>query len=509
MRISQAAQRRTGKRAEATHRLLRYLLWLVPLAVLAFAGTREPAVASGVTLTPTIQVQSGGVANQNTVFFGNVANLPAGCQVILWSWSFGDGQTGSNQTVSHVYTANSTYNVQLQVFDNCSDSGVTSQQVTIGGGTTGNGCTGGSGQIGISVTAIPNVASVNSQIVFNASTSGGATAYFWTFGDGQSTQTTNTQTTHVYTVSGSFTVTVTASSGGLFGCGSTSVTINGSGGTTSSIGGIQVTANGPYTGNVNQPVTFHGFAYPTNAGFTITGYNWNFGDGATGSGQDTSHTYTSNGSFTVTLTATDSGGDSATNTTTVTIGGSGSTSGTTVSGSSATLDGITVSAGGPYTGSAGATITFTATTSGGGATVTSYVWSFGDGGSGTGQSTTHTYSGNGTFAVALTVTDSLSHVATATTSANISGGSRVVSLKQGCNAVALTFSDNTPTGTVLTAVSPQSAVLSIWKLTDPTTGHYSGYFPNSTQASDLTTVLRLDAVSICVNGAATLSEPAV
>jgi PKD repeat protein len=506
----QAAQRRTGQKSGSAQGLLRRLLWLLPMALLALTRTATPASANQVTV-----FVSGPSSAQVgiPVTFTAITSGGSGC-ALNYNWFFGDTSlTTPTNTTQHTYSVAGTFSVSVSVLGiGCSDIGSTPQPLTVvvGGGTSGTGCTLGGSQFPITVSATPSSAAVNQQIAFNTSASSFASLYTWTFGDGQVTQ-AGTSTVHSYASAGTFTVTVTGQVGSSFGCGSTSVFISGTGGTTSTVGGIQVTANGPYSGNVNQPIEFRGFAYSTNASLTITNYSWNFGDGATGSGQDTTHTYTSGGSFSVTLTVTDSGGNSATNTTTATIGGSGSAGGTTVTVSnSATLDGVTVSAGGPYTGSAGNAITFNATTSGSGsASITSYVWSFGDGSSGTGQSTTHAYTGNGNFAVALTVTNSLGHVATATTSANIAGGSRVVNLKQGCNSVALTFPDNTPTGTVLTAVSPQSAVLSIWKLTDPTTGKYAGYFPNSTQASDLTTVLRLDAVSICVNGAATLSEPAV
>jgi len=42
-------------------------------------------------------------------------------------------------------------------------------------------------------------------------------------------------------------------------------------------------------------------------------------------------------------------------------------------------------------------------------------------------------------------------------------------------------------------IQPQSALLSIWKLADPQSNRYQGYFPGATQSTDLPTVNRLDA----------------
>ena len=50
---------------------------------------------------------------------------------------------------------------------------------------------------------------------------------------------------------------------------------------------------------------------------SITSYAWNFGDGATGTGATTSHTYSTAGTFTATLTVTDNGGATAAATTQV------------------------------------------------------------------------------------------------------------------------------------------------------------------------------------------------
>jgi PKD repeat protein len=50
---------------------------------------------------------------------------------------------------------------------------------------------------------------------------------------------------------------------------------------------------------------------------TITGFAWTFGDGGTGSGASTSHTYTTAGTFTATLKVTDNAGATATKSLTI------------------------------------------------------------------------------------------------------------------------------------------------------------------------------------------------
>lgn len=89
------------------------------------------------------------------------------------------------------------------------------------------------------------------------------------------------------------------------------------------VGGAPVAIpGGPYTGNVNVPVTFDGSAsYDSDATDVIVNYAWTFGDGATGAGMTPQHTYTIPGTYIVTLTVTDDEGQSDTNETTTTISG--------------------------------------------------------------------------------------------------------------------------------------------------------------------------------------------
>jgi PKD repeat protein len=78
---------------------------------------------------------------------------------------------------------------------------------------------------------------------------------------------------------------------------------------------------GPYTGNINVPVTFNGSGSYDSDGGSIVSYTWDFGDGTTGEGAIPQHTYSMEGIYTVSLTVVDDEGASNTNSTTATISG--------------------------------------------------------------------------------------------------------------------------------------------------------------------------------------------
>lgn len=82
--------------------------------------------------------------------------------------------------------------------------------------------------------------------------------------------------------------------------------------------------DGPYAGNVDVPVTFDGSgSYDSDDTDVIVSYHWSFGDGAEEltSEPTVQHTYTSPGSFIVSLTVTDDEGDTSTNSTVADISG--------------------------------------------------------------------------------------------------------------------------------------------------------------------------------------------
>ena len=119
-----------------------------------------------------------------------------------------------------------------------------------------------------------------------------------------------------------------------------------------------------------------------------TSWSWNFGDGSSSSAQNPSHTYTSVGSYTVTLTVSD-GFETGVDTATATVNTP-----------------PVADAGGDQAGKAGFAMTFDGSgSSDADGTIASYDWDFGDGSTGTGVNPTHTYVVFGTYTVTLTVTD--------------------------------------------------------------------------------------------------------
>ena len=77
-------------------------------------------------------------------------------------------------------------------------------------------------------------------------------------------------------------------------------------------------AGGPYNGLEGNAVTFNGAASSDPNGDSLT-YDWDFGDGTTGTGVAPSHTYADNGTYTATLRVSDGKGGSAAQSTAVTI----------------------------------------------------------------------------------------------------------------------------------------------------------------------------------------------
>jgi len=312
--------------------------------------------------------------------------------IVKYEWSFGDGSSGTGRSTSHTYTTSGTYTIDLKVTDDNGKAATKSETITV--------LPPYDVDAGLTVTF---VASPRSYLVppltiqFDASGSssdqGSIVSYSWSFGDGSTGS--GRIVLHTYPSAGSYTVSLTAT--------------DSQGATGSITRTIQVTLNGEVEGNIKPSANF--MASPTSGTAplavafdasdssdpegSITSYNWTFGDGSTGTGVTTSHTYNTAGTYTVNLTVIDGQGATGSTTRIIQVNTSGE--------NASPIASFTAS---PTSGVAPLAVDFNASgSSDPDGSITSYNWAFGDGTAGTGVTTSHTYSIPGTYTARLTVTD--------------------------------------------------------------------------------------------------------
>lgn len=117
-----------------------------------------------------------------------------------WEWSFGDGSSSTQQNPTKKYGAAGTYNVTLAVFRN-GTSGTTSRTITVANATGGM-------QLPVAAFETSPSTAIGSPVVFNDRSTGGPSAWQWSFGDGGTS--TLQSPTHVYGAPGAYSVTLTA-----------------------------------------------------------------------------------------------------------------------------------------------------------------------------------------------------------------------------------------------------------------------------------------------------------
>lgn len=151
------------------------------------------------------------------------------------------------------------------------------------------------------------------------------------------------------------------------------------------------------SGPVPLTVTFDGSASSDFDG-TIIGYDWDFGDGDSGSGVITTHTYYLPGTYTATLLVTDNSGASTTATTIITVTDTAATvDGTANQPPTASISSVAVS---PSRHQFNA---YDSVDPDG--LIVNYTWNFGDGTTAGDSYAEHAYAAIGTYTVTLTVKD--------------------------------------------------------------------------------------------------------
>ncbi|MDK2974938.1 MAG: hypothetical protein PWP08_1309 [Methanofollis sp.] len=208
-------------------------------------------------------------------------------------------------------------------------------------------------------------------------TSIGATAWEWSFGDGNGS--TGQNPSHTYAAPGTYTVSLTASS--LFG----SATVE-------KAGYVTVTAPplaADFSANETAGTVPFTVQFADESTGTLNAWNWSFGDGTTSTEQHPVHTYTAPGAYTVSLTVADA--YESTDTTTA--------EGYIVADAPPLIAAFTTNV---TSGFVPFTVRFNDTSTG---TPIAWHWNFGDGNTSTDRNPVHRYESAGLFTVNLTVTD--------------------------------------------------------------------------------------------------------
>ncbi|MGM0591911.1 MAG: PKD domain-containing protein [Halobacteriota archaeon] len=210
----------------------------------------------------------------------------------------------------------------------------------------------------------------------------GVASYEWDFGDG--TNATGTSANHSYVTPGTYAVNLTVTdTAGNIDTDTVTVTVRDTTAPTADAGPNK-------TAEVGTAVTLDGTQSSDNG--DIVSYVWNFGNGTTASNATATPTYSTPGTYTVTLTVVDSAGNTDSDTVTVTVVENES-------------HGPTAHAGDDREVETGVAVTFDGTNSTADGTIVSYEWDFGDGTDATGATVNHAFSTVGTYTVTLTVTD--------------------------------------------------------------------------------------------------------
>ena len=292
-------------------RLFWFLSFVLLTACYSSDGPQKNSSSQNIAPTSAFTVNVDTGSAPLTVNFDTSSSSDIDGSIKTYAWDFGDGSTDVGDQVSHLYTADGKYTAILSVFDDEGYRDVSVRTINVL-----------SNQSPISIFNVDtDIGEAPLIMNFDGSVSldfdGSISSYFWTFGDGSNAS--GATVSHQYSTPGTFEVTLLVTDNGSLEdiseirtiivlpvntLPTAAFTVDLSSGTT------PVTVNFDATGS-------------SDADGTITSYEWDFGDGASGQSAQTAHTYFLEGSHTVSLTITDDRGGQNTTTQTITVAGNG------------------------------------------------------------------------------------------------------------------------------------------------------------------------------------------
>jgi PKD repeat protein len=280
-----------------------------------------------------------------------------------WAWDFGDGATSTEQNPRHLYMKEGTYTVKLTVKNNFGeDTKVRTDLITVGGGAA------------VDFTADKTTVGVGRIVTFTDLSAIEPTQWVWDFGDGQTGA--GSKPDHIYRAVGTYDVTLTASNQYI---------------TNSRTKNMYITVLNIPRAEFASDKTRGGA--PMDVQFTDkstgapTSWKWDFGDGASSTEQNPKHTYTTLGTYTVSLTASNKDGSDTTSKVNLIV---------------TTLAPVAEFKADRQVGKAPFIVQFTDLSKG---DPTAWVWEFGDGTSSYEQNPRHIYMNEGSYDVRLTATN--------------------------------------------------------------------------------------------------------
>lgn len=315
--------------------------------------------------------------------------------IVAWSWDFDDGATSELQDPQHTYGAGGTYTVTLEVTDDDGATGQAVRQVTPNAkplADFGFQCTGRTCQFSDQST----------------DPDGTIASRDWNFGD----ESTSTQANPLktYDSDGSYEVRLI-------------VTDNRSARDTVTKTVTVLQPNQPPVASFTNTCTNLSCSFSdtsTDDDGTVVSWSWDFGDGATSDSQNPSHSYATEGTYTVTLTVMDDDGAASDPPASRTVSVSPANEGPTAEFTFSCADLV---------------CQFSDSSSDPDGTIAAWSWDFGDGSFSNQQNPQHAFASKGDYQVSLEVTDN--DGATGQTSQTVSVNSvPIVSILQPANGAS-------------------------------------------------------------------------
>ncbi len=352
----------TGTGSTSSHSYTSPGNYVATLIVSSTAGCIDTATASvNVNPVPQARFNAPEVCEGDSMSFYNTTIINNGIISDI-AWDFGDGATSTLSDPKHIYQNPGQYVVTLTVGSDQACQDTYTDTVTVNQRP---------------VAAILTAASCNgSAATFTDNSTvgiGSVTGWYWDFGDGTGSNDQNPL--HTYGNSGAYPISLIAISDK--GCSDTTSS-------NTTVFNLPVAAFTTGANCLGNATNFNDASSVPSG--TITGWNWDLGDGSTSSAASPSHTYAATGTYPVTLVVTSSTGCTDTVTQSINVypvpTANFAGSNVCLNDQTAFFDQSQVVGGSAF----------------------SFAWTFGDGSTDTSGTPTHTYASAGSYNVTLVVT---------------------------------------------------------------------------------------------------------